>query len=70
MAYLLVGVNALGRHSKLGPHEAKAVIDAFIKEQEVDMQKQVEVQKEKFKEDIKNGKMPEFTVLPNPDKAE
>lgn len=70
MAWLLVSVNALGRHFKLEPHECKAIVDKFIEEQEVEMGQQVEVAKQKFSEDLKNGKMPQFRVIDNPDKKD
>jgi len=70
LAYLLVAVNALGRNSGLSPEEAKKVVDNFIAEQEVELQKQVDVAKEKFKQDLANGVMPEFKVVENPDKTE
>jgi hypothetical protein len=71
LSYLLVAVNALGRHSKLEPTEAKKVIDDFIKEQEIDQAAQIEVAKEKFKQDLAAGKMPEgFKIVNNTDAPE
>lgn len=70
LSYLLVAVNALGRHSKLEPHEAKKVIDDYILSEEVKIQEQMEVAKQKFKDDIASGKMPEgFKVVDNIEKA-
>lgn len=70
LSYLLVAVNALGRHSKLEPLEAKKVIDDYILNEEVKIQEQMEVAKQKFKDDIADGKMPEgFKVVDNIEKA-
>lgn len=66
VSYLVVAVSALGQHANLTAQEASKVIQDFIKEKEVDMQQQVEVAKEKFKENLANGIMPtNFTIQPN-----
>lgn len=68
LAYLLVAVNALGRHSKLEPMEAKKVIDEFVKDQQINQQAEIEMAKQKFKEDLAAGKMPEgFKIINNSD---
>lgn len=68
VAYTLVAVNALGKHANLSAEEAKAVIDSYIKEQEVSISDQVKVAKEKFIEGMASGQPPQFKVIDNPDK--
>lgn len=71
VSYLVVAVSALGQHANLSAEEARAVIDKFIAEQQINQQQQIEIAKQKFKEGIANGVMPEnFTIGENPDKVE
>ena len=70
VSYLVVAVSALGQHANLSAEEARAVIDKFIADKQIDQNQQIEVAKAKFKENIANGVMPEnFTIGGNPDKA-
>lgn len=70
LCYLMVAVNALGGHFKLEAHQAKEIIQKFIKDQDVNMQAQADMAKEKFKADLAAGKMPEgFKVVDNIEKA-
>src|SRR6478736_4305142 len=68
LSYLVVAVNALGKHANLPPEEAKKVIDDFIAAEDLKIQEQMDVAKEKLKADIAAGKMPEFKLIDRTEK--
>lgn len=59
-AWLLVSVQALGRHANLSPQEAKKVVDDFIAMREME---ELEKTKASFKEKLTKGEMPEFKII-------
>lgn len=62
-----VSINALATHFKLTPEQMKEIIQPYFDGEMEEIKKQVEGLKDKFKTDLKAGKMPEFTVIENPD---
>lgn len=62
-----VSINALATHFKLTPEQMKEIIQPYFDDEQEAVKKQVEGLKEKFKADLAAGKMPEFTVVDNPD---
>ena len=66
-AYLLVGIQALGRKLDYSPEQAKACIDEFIVAREME---EHEKMKEQFKAKIASGDVPDFKIVDNRDKAE
>lgn len=66
VAYLMVGIQALGKKLNFSPEEAKACIDEFIIEREMQINEQT---KEDFKKKIASGEAPEFKVINNMDGA-
>lgn len=62
-----VSINALAKHFNLTPEQMKEIIQPYFDDEQEAVKKQVESMKEKFKDDLKAGKMPEFTVIENPD---
>jgi hypothetical protein len=68
VAYLMVGIQALGKKLDYNPEQAKECIDQFIIDREME---ENEKAKEEFKAKIAKGEMPEFKVIDNMDgKAE
>ena len=64
-AQLRVAVTALGSHFKCPPEEAKVIIDAYIERQEAAYLKATQEAKEKFLQDLKDGKVPQFETVDN-----
>ncbi len=62
-----VSINALAAHFKLTPDDMKKIIQPYFDDEQEAVKKQVEGLKEKFKTDLAAGKLPEFTVIDNPD---
>lgn len=64
VAYLMVGIQALGKALNFSPEQAKACIDDFIVARELE---NVEAMKEKMKTDIAAGKM-DLKIVDNREK--
>lgn len=64
VAYLMVGIQALGKKLNFSPEEAKACIEEFIIDREMQINEQT---KEEFKKKIASGEAPEFNVINNMD---
>lgn len=62
-----VAINALAKHFNLTPEQMKDIIQPYFDGEMEEVKKQVEGMKEQFKADLKAGKLPEFTVVENPD---
>ncbi len=62
-AQLRVAVTALGRHFNCEPDAAKIIIDAYMKEQEDEFQKQTEEAKAQYISDLKAGRVPQFPTI-------
>lgn len=67
VAYLMVGIQALGRKLNYSPEEAKKCIEDFIIERETE---ELEKMKEKMKADIASGKPLDFKMVDERDKGE
>lgn len=65
-ARLRVTIMALGEHFKLSPDAMKAIVQPKFDAELEETRKGIEAMKEQFKEDLKNGKAPGFTVIDNP----
>lgn len=61
-----VAIMALGEHFKLSPDDMKAIVQPKFDAELEETRKGVEAMKTQFKEDLKNGKAPGFTVIDNP----
>jgi hypothetical protein len=64
VAYLMVGVQALGKKLDYSPEQAKACIDQFIIDREME---EHEKTKNEFKAKIAAGEAPNFKVIDNMD---
>ena len=62
-----VTIMALGEHFKLSPDEMKAIVQPKFDEQLQEVQKHHEELKQQFKDNLANGKLPNFTVVENPE---
>lgn len=62
VAYLMVGIQALGRKLDYSPDQAKTCIEEFIIARE---QENLEQMKEKMKADIASGKKLDFKMINN-----
>ena len=59
-AYLLVGIQALGKKLDYSPEQAKACIDQFILDREVEEHEKI---KEEYKAKIAKGEAPNFKII-------
>ncbi len=66
-AQLRVAITALGEHYELSAEAMHAIVQPYIDKQEVEYKKMVAETKEKFMQDLKDGKVPKFETVPNPD---
>lgn len=62
VAYLMVGIQALGKALNYSPEQAKECIEQFIIEREMQINEQT---KEEFKKKIAAGEAPDFKVIDN-----
>lgn len=67
VAYLMVGIQALGKKLNYSPDEAKECINQFIIEREME---ETEKLKEQLKSDIAAGKTPSFKIVDETKKGE
>lgn len=62
-----ITIMALGIHFQLTPEAMQAIVQPFFDKQLDEIKKEVEAIKSDFKANLAAGKMPEFTVVENPD---
>jgi len=66
-AQLRVAITALGEHYELTAEAMQAIVQPYIDKREAEFVKMAQETKEKFMQDLKDGKVPKFETVPNPD---